>query len=135
MPGELEGKTILLVDDDRDIMTAMTAALQDMGPQVFTAMNGNDALTEAAKHKPDLVVLDMMLPGRSGFLVMEKLKRGKKRSDPPRVIMITGNQGARHKVYAESLGVDVYLNKPFRMERLLESVKKLLVSDETATAD
>ncbi|MBL7134947.1 MAG: DNA-binding response regulator, partial [Phycisphaerae bacterium] len=40
MPGELEGKTILLVDDDRDIMTAMTAALQDMGPQVFTAMNG-----------------------------------------------------------------------------------------------
>jgi DNA-binding response OmpR family regulator len=74
------------------------------------------------------VVLDMMLPGRSGFLVMEKLKRGKKRSDPPRVIMITGNQGARHKVYAEGLGVDVYLNKPYRMERLLESVKNLLTS-------
>ena len=126
MAGELEGKTILLVDDDRDIMTAMTAALQDMGPQVFTAMNGNVTLTEAAAHNPDLVVLDMMLPGRSGFLVMEKLKRGKKRSDPPRVIMITGNQGARHKVYAESLGVDAYLNKPFRMERLLETVKKVL---------
>ena len=126
MPGELEGKTILLVDDDRDILAAMTAALSDMGPQIVTAINGNDALTEAGKHHPDLVVLDMMLPGRSGFLVMEKLKRGKKRSDPPRVIMITGNQGARHKVYAESLGVDVYLNKPFRMERLLESVKKVL---------
>ncbi len=126
MPGELEGKTILLVDDDRDILAAMTAALSDMGPHIFTAANGNDALTEAGKHNPDLVVLDMMLPGRSGFLVMEKLKRGKKRTDPPRVIMITGNQGARHKVYAESLGVDVYLNKPFRMERLLESVKKLL---------
>lgn len=128
MPGELEGKTILLVDDDRDILAAMTAALSDMGPRILTAINGNDALTEAGKHNPDLVVLDMMLPGRSGFLVMEKLKRGKKRSDPPRVIMITGNQGARHKVYAESLGVDVYLNKPFRMERLLESVKKLLTS-------
>jgi DNA-binding response OmpR family regulator len=128
MPGELEGKTILLVDDDRDILAAMTAALSDMGPQIVTALNGNDALTEAGKHNPDLVVLDMMLPGRSGFLVMEKLKRGKKRSDPPRVIMITGNQGARHKVYAESLGVDVYLNKPFRMERLLESVKKLLTN-------
>ena len=128
MPGELEGKTILLVDDDRDILAAMTAALSDMGPRIVTAINGNDALTEAGKHNPDLVVLDMMLPGRSGFLVMEKLKRGKKRSDPPRVIMITGNQGARHKVYAESLGVDVYLNKPFRMERLLESVKKLLTS-------
>ena len=129
MPGELEGKTILLVDDDRDILAAMTAALSDMGPQIFMASNGNDALTEAGKHNPDLVVLDMMLPGRSGFLVMEKLKRGKKRSDPPRVIMITGNQGARHKVYAESLGVDVYLNKPFRMERLLESVKKLLTGE------
>jgi DNA-binding response OmpR family regulator len=128
MPGELEGKTILLVDDDRDILAAMTAALSDMGPRILTAINGNDALTEAGKHNPDLVVLDMMLPGRSGFLVMEKLKRGKKRSDPPRVIMITGNQGARHKIYAESLGVDVYLNKPFRMERLLESVKKLLTS-------
>jgi DNA-binding response OmpR family regulator len=128
MPGELEGKTILLVDDDRDILAAMTAALSDMGPRIVTAINGNDALTEAGKHNPDLVVLDMMLPGRSGFLVMEKLKRGKKRSDPPRVIMITGNQGARHKVYAESLGVDVYFNKPFRMERLLESVKKLLTS-------
>jgi DNA-binding response OmpR family regulator len=126
MPGELEGKTILLVDDDRDILAAMTAALSDMGPQIVSAGNGNDALTEAAKHNPDLVVLDMMLPGRSGFLVMEKLKRGKKRTDAPRVIMITGNQGARHKVYAESLGVDVYLNKPFRMEKLLESVKKLL---------
>ena len=128
MPGELEGKTILLVDDDRDILAAITAALSDMGPRIVTAINGNDALTEAGKHNPDLVVLDMMLPGRSGFLVMEKLKRGKKRSDPPRVIMITGNQGARHKVYAESLGVDVYFNKPFRMERLLESVKKLLTS-------
>ena len=128
MPGELEGKTILLVDDDRDILAAMTAALSDMGPRILTAINGNDALTEAGKHNPDLVVLDMMLPGRSGFLVMEKLKRGKKRSDPPRVIMITGNQGARHKIYAESLGVDVYFNKPFRMERLLESVKKLLTS-------
>jgi DNA-binding response OmpR family regulator len=72
------------------------------------------------------VVLDMMLPKRSGFLVMEKLKRGKKRTDPPRVIMITGNLGARHKVYAESLGVDVYLNKPFRMEKLLEAAKTLL---------
>lgn len=128
MPGELEGKTILLVDDDRDILATMSAALSDMGPQIFTAQNGNDALTEAGKHNPDLVVLDMMLPGRSGFLVMEKLKRGKKRTDPPRVIMITGNQGARHKVYAESLGVDVYLNKPFRMEKLLESVKKLLTN-------
>lgn len=126
MAGELAGKTILIVDDDRDILAAMVATLEELGPTVFTASDGNDAITQAQATPPDLVVLDMMLPKRSGFLVMEKLKSGKKRTDPPRVIMVTGNQGMRHKTYAESLGVDLYLNKPFRMEKLVDSVKKLL---------
>jgi DNA-binding response OmpR family regulator len=126
MAGELTGKKILLVDDDRDILAAMEAALADMGLEILTAADGNAAIEQAEHAHPDVVVLDMMLPKRSGFLVMEKLKKGKKRTDPPRIIMITGNQGTRHKVYAESLGVDVYLNKPFRMERLIDSVKKLM---------
>ena len=126
MAEELAGKTILLVDDDRDILAAMTSALEELGPEIVTASNGNEAITQAEKCQPDLVVLDMMLPKRSGFLVMEKLKRGKKKTDPPRVIMITGNEGVRHRTYAESQGVDAYLNKPFRMERLLESIKKLI---------
>jgi DNA-binding response OmpR family regulator len=124
--GELAAKKILLVDDDRDILAAIQAGLADLGPQIVTASDGNTAIEKADSEKPDLVILDMMLPKRSGFLVMEKLKKGKKRTDPPRVIMITGNLGSRHKTYAESLGVDAYLNKPFRMERLLEAVKKLL---------
>lgn len=119
-------KRVLLVDDDRDILAAMDTALKDLGLEVATASDGNEALMRADEKLPDVVVLDMMLPKRSGFLVMEKLKKGKKKSDKPRVIMITGNQGQRHKVYAESLGVEVYLNKPFRMEKLVESVKKLL---------
>ena len=126
MSGELDGKTVLLVDDDRDILHAMEAALGELGPEILTAANGDEALLQAQEHSPDLVVLDMMLPRRSGFLVLEKLKRGKKRGDLPRVIMVTGNQGHRHKMYAESLGVDEYLNKPFRMERLVESVRALL---------
>ncbi len=127
MAGELEGKKILLVDDDRDILAAMQSALSDMGPEVLTASDGNAAIQQAIDHEPDLVVLDMMLPKRSGFLVMEKLKRGKKRTDPPRIIMITGNQGSRHKMYAESLGVDAYLYKPFRIEKLLEAITELFV--------
>jgi len=126
MADELSGKTILLVDDDRDIRTAMEAALGELGPEILHAADGNDALLQAQEKEPDLVVLDMMLPKRSGFLVMEKLKRGKKPTDPPRIIMITGNEGTRHRAYAESLGVDLYLNKPFPMERLVESVKDLL---------
>jgi DNA-binding response OmpR family regulator len=123
---EQGGKTVLLVDDDRDILMAMKMALGDSGYRILTSTDGNDAMQQAEQAHPDLVVLDMMLPKRSGFLVMEKLKRGKKRTDPPRIIMITGNQGVRHRSYAESLGVDLYLNKPFRMDRLVESVKKIL---------
>lgn len=126
MSNELAGKKILLVDDDSDILTAMQAALSDTGATIETANDGNSAVEKAAVGMPDLVVLDMMLPKRSGFLVMEKLKRGKKKEEPPRVIMITGNQGTRHRVYAESLGVDTYLNKPFRMEKLISSIKGLL---------
>jgi len=122
----MAGKKILLVDDDRDILASMQAALADLGPEIFTASDGNEAIAQAETHQPDLVVLDMMLPKRSGFLVLERLKRGKKRTDPPRVVMVTGNQGSRHKVYAESLGAEVYLNKPFRMERLIEAARKLL---------
>jgi len=123
---EQAGKAVLLVDDDHDILTAMKMALDGSGYRILTSTDGNDAIWQAEVSHPDLVVLDMMLPKRSGFLVLEKLKRGKKRTDPPRIIMITGNQGVRHRAYAESLGVDLYLNKPFRMERLVESVKNIL---------
>lgn len=120
------GKKILIVDDDRDILEALQTALSGLGAEVFTASDGDLALTQAETHKPDLVVLDMMLPKRSGFLVMERLRRGKKKSEPPRIIMVTGNQGQRHKTYAQSMGVDDYMNKPFRMEKLLASVEKIL---------
>ena len=126
MADELSGKTVLLVDDDRDILSAMKTALGDEGLELLMATDGNDAIRQAEQHHPDLVVLDMMLPKRSGFLVMEQLKRGKQPTDPPRIIMITGNQGIRHRTYAEALGVDEYINKPFRMEKLIETVKKLL---------
>jgi len=126
MAEELAGKKVLLVDDDRDILAAMQVALADLGLDISTASDGDAAVKQAQSVQPDVVVLDMMLPKRSGFLVMENIKKGKKKSEPPRVIMITGNQGSRHKTYAESLGVDIYLNKPFRMEKLIDAVKKLL---------
>jgi len=125
MAGELAGKKVLLVDDDRDIVATIQAALADLGPEIITAGDGKQAVELAQQHQPDIVILDMMLPKRSGFLVLERLKSGKKRTDPPRVIMITGNEGLRHREYAHSRGADFYFNKPFRMEKLLESVMKL----------
>ena len=127
----LEGKSILIVEDDPDMVTALQHVLSDTGATIQTAMDGNAAVEAAAEFKPDLVVLDAMLPKRSGFLVLEKLKGpNKKKGQKPYIIMITGNDGKRHRTWAESLGVDGYFNKPFRMERLLTSVEKLL-TDET----
>ena len=127
MVGSREDKSVLLVDDDLDILTAMEAALSGMGVSIDRAIDGNQAVAKIEQYKPDVVVLDMMLPKKSGFLVMERVRtRRKQQQGKPHVIMITGNQGRRHKVYAKSLGVDEYINKPFRMDRLVKAVEKLL---------
>src|SRR5690348_3057712 len=128
MATPLDGKRILLVDDDADILTSMQAAFEPTGAVVETATNGNQAVELATKNDPDLVVLDMMLPGRSGFLVLEKIKARKPRNSKPYVIMITGNQGGRHKMYAETLGVSEYFTKPVKLDKLLASAEKLLAT-------
>src|SRR5208337_5042124 len=103
-------KKILLVDDDREIVESMRIALDASGFEVVVARDGNQGLAMAEREDPDLVILDMMMPKRSGFLVLEKLRRT--RPVPVRVIMITANEGSRHKAYAEMLGVDDYIRKP-----------------------
>jgi DNA-binding response OmpR family regulator len=117
-------KRILLVDDDQEIVESMRIALESRGYQILVARDGNQGLAMAEREDPDLVILDMMMPKRSGFLVLEKLRRT--RNVPTRVIMITANEGSRHKAYAEMLGVDDYIRKPFAMDRLLDSVGRLL---------
>ena len=126
MSEAMKDKKVLLVDDDHDILTSMQAAFEPTGAVIDMASNGNKAVELAEKNQPDLVVLDMMLPGRSGFLVLEKIKAKKPRNAKPFVIMITGNQGARHKMYAESLGVSEYLNKPVKMDKLIATAERLL---------
>ncbi len=127
MAEPFDGKSILVVDDDPDVVTALKAAFDQAGASVITAADGNTAIEKATTEKPDLVILDAMLPGRSGFLVLEKLKRSCGDACPS-IIMITGNQGKRHEAWAKSLGVDAYINKPFRMERLMQSAQQLLAN-------
>ena len=126
MAEPFEGKSILVVDDDPDIVAAIKAAFEETGAVVLTAGDGNAAIDVATSENPDLLVLDALLPGRSGCLVLEKLKRDLAGKECPRIIMITGNQGKRHQAWAQSLGVDGYFNKPFRMERLIQSAEELL---------
>ena len=119
-------RRVLLVDDDAEIIESMRTVLQSKGYDVLIARDGNQGLALAEKENPDLVILDMMMPKRSGFLVLETLRRS--RSVTMRIIMITANEGSRHKAYAEMLGVDDYIRKPFAMDRLLDSVQRLLAT-------
>ncbi len=118
---------ILIIDDDDEIRETVRYALSSQGYEVFVAVDGNEGLAMAEFTNPDLVLLDMMMPKRSGFLVLEQI--GQVIEKPVRVIMMTANEGERHKAYAETLGVSDYLHKPFAMEAMLESVKRILSSD------
>src|SRR5215213_5898811 len=102
IPTATAKKRVLLVDDDAEIIESIRYALETKGFQIFVARDGNQGLAMAESEDPDLVILDMMMPKRSGFLVLEKLRRTNE--NPVRVIMITANEGSRHKAYAEMLG-------------------------------
>ncbi|HYD00387.1 MAG TPA: response regulator [Phycisphaerales bacterium] len=123
MAARLQGVSVVVVDDDADIAEAMEAALSAEGAEVTTVSNGNDAVTVITEQRPRVVVLDMMLPGRSGFLVLEKIKG---EADSPIVIMLTANEGKRHQAYAQSLGVDKYFIKPAPLDALIDSCRELV---------
>lgn len=125
-PLRLKDKKILVVDDDPEIRAAIDHALQAEGALTQICGDGNSAVRICEGDPPDLVVLDMMLPKRSGFLVLEKVK---KFTTSPRVIMVTANEGKRHQQYAENLQVDGYLLKPVRLERLITLAEDLLSGD------
>ena len=115
---------VLIVDDDPDIVESLRFALEGKGYTVLVARDGNQGLAMAEREDPDLVILDMMMPKRSGFLVMDKLRRSQRPAI--KIIMITANEGNRHKAYAEMLGVNEYIRKPFNMDRLLDAVERVL---------
>lgn len=127
--GRLEDVRVLIVDDDRDVLESIDVAFQSEGALTQLAMDGNEAVRICREDPPDLVILDMMLPKRSGFLALERIKG---REDSPVVIMVTANEGKRHQAYAESLGVDAYLLKPVPLERLLSRAAELLDAADAA---
>jgi DNA-binding response OmpR family regulator len=125
--GRLSGYRVLVVEDDEDVRDSVVAAMIAEGADVMGVGDGDAAIHMCAEGEPDLVILDMMLPNRSGFLVLEKIKGYE---DSPVVIMMTANEGKRHQAYAESQGVDDYLVKPVPLERLIERSLELLRAEE-----
>ena len=120
-------KSILLIEDDREIASTIQNVLQAAGYHVMVANNGVDGRRIIDNDHPALVITDMMMPKMGGFPVLEHIRN---QPNPPRVIMITANEGGRHKAYAEMLGVDEYLRKPFAMDVLLEAVERIIGAGE-----
>src|SRR5437016_5545281 len=114
-------KKILIVDDDMELSDGLRVVLERLGYRVIQARDGQQGKQQVYQQRPDLVILDMMMPRMGGYPVLEHF-RGK--PDAPPIIMITANEGSRHKAYAEYLGVVDYIRKPFAMERLLEAVER-----------
>lgn len=122
-------QSILIIEDDREIASTIISVLEAAEYDVRHAMNGVEGQKIIQSEDIDLVITDMMMPKLGGFPVLEFLKT---LSDPPKVIMMTANEGGRHKAYAEMLGVVEYLRKPFAMEALLDAVRRALDEGDEA---
>src|SRR5438034_2889581 len=114
-------KTILIVDDDQELVDGLRMVLERQGYRVIRASDGHQGKQAIYQQRPDLVILDMMMPRMGGYPVLEHFRD---KGNAPPIIMITANEGSRHKAYAEYLGVVDYIRKPFAMERLLEAVNQ-----------
>src|SRR5215217_1129964 len=117
------GTRILLVEDDRSIASFFKPGLEHLGFRVRCAYDGEEGLKEAEEFRPELVVLDIMLPKLDGVGVLKKLRQEGSRVP---VIMLTARDATIDKVHSLDLGADDYLTKPFEMDELLAHMRALL---------
>lgn len=118
-------KKILLVDDEPHIITMVENRMKHAGYEVITAGDGQEALAKAQKEKPDLIILDLMLPKLDGYKVCRMLKFDEKYKHIP-IIMLSARAQETDKKMGESVGADGYITKPFEPQVLLGKVKDLL---------
>jgi two-component system phosphate regulon response regulator PhoB len=124
-PPPVTGERILVVDDEADIVALVAYHLAKSGYRVSTAGSGTDALDAARRERPALVVLDLMLPGMSGYEVLEQLRAGDATRDIA-VLMLTARREEQDRIRGLSLGADDYLTKPFSPQELVLRVAAIL---------
>ena len=115
-------KTVMVIDDSIVIRKMIEIALEDEDYNIVTAISGKEGLEMIEKEKPNLVILDMMLPDMNGIEVLKTMKTEKKLP----VIMLSGKDSPQLIETAKEVGVDDFLPKPFRDEELVEKVKTLI---------
>src|SRR5215469_6203067 len=116
------GASILVVDDEREIVRSLQRSLHAHGYTVFTASTGEEALEKLTQHRPDLLLLDLLLPGMSG---LEVCRRVRAMSNVP-IIVLSVKSTERDKVEALDLGADDYIAKPFGIKEVLARVRVVL---------
>lgn len=121
---------ILVVDDEEHIVELLQFNLSNVGYKVITANNGIDALKKVKENKPDLLLLDLMLPGMDGLDVCKEVKRDKETSKTS-IIMLTAKSEELDKILGLELGADDYITKPFSIRELLARVKAVLRRSNT----
>ena len=118
-------KKILIVDDDKDFLKALTTVLENNGYGIVTATDGAQALELARTESPDLILLDIMLPGMNGFKVCRFLKFDENYKDIP-IIIISAKADEEDKRLGRQMGAELYITKPFEDEELLQAIKQLI---------
>ena len=118
-------KRILVVDDEVDLVNLVKMRLEANGYEAVGAYDGQEGLDKAKKEKPDLVILDLMLPKMDGYKVCRMLKFDEKYKNIP-IIMFTARAQESDKKMGEEVGADAYITKPFEPEVLLTKIKELL---------
>jgi two-component system alkaline phosphatase synthesis response regulator PhoP len=119
-----KNQCVLVVDDDLPFLEATRTMLEEHGYDVVTANDGSEGLKRAECEAPDLIVLDVMMPRRSGLCVLEHI--GHRGRPGPRIVVVSANDETRHEQLARDKGADLYLKKPFEMRELLAAVDALL---------
>jgi DNA-binding response OmpR family regulator len=125
LPNSAVTDRVLVVDDEPDITALVAYHLARKGYRVSTAANGSEALRRATNERPDLIVLDLMLPGRSGYDVLEELRRRPDTRDAG-VILLTARREEGDRLKGLALGADDYVVKPFSVRELLARVEAVL---------
>ncbi len=124
-PSAVTGERILVVDDEADIVALVAYHLVKAGYRVSTASTGPDALAAARQERPALIVLDLMLPGASGYEVIEQLRAAPATRDIA-VLMLTARREEQDRIQGLALGADDYLTKPFSPQELVLRVGAIL---------
>ena len=127
-------KRVLVVDDERHIVRLIQVNLEREGYQVLTAFDGKDGLQKAKTEKPDLIVLDVMMPYMDGFEVLKNMKADPVTAEIP-VIMLTAKAQDADVFRGWSSGVDCYLTKPFNPMELLTFVRRIFQSFEEESGE